>query len=224
MNEQSCASISSELALRVDQPEAEPQSAAAVNTTSAPPPLVGVSDATTEWRDIPDFPMWQASVSGAIRTKQPIVGKGRWKTVPSALTEWRVAKQHISSALGYPYVNIYQRGTIFVHRIVAETFIPKPEGIRLEVNHKNGVKHDNRVDNLEWVTRRENCIHKCQTLKVWQGESCTMSKLREIDARYILTFQERTFRVGRALAKSYGISFATIQDLWAGRTWKHLHK
>lgn len=63
--------------------------------------------------------------------------------------------------------NEYMRCTIWIngksktisqHRILAEHFIDNPE-CKQQVNHKNGIKSDNRLDNLEWVTQSENSIH-----------------------------------------------------------------
>ena len=70
----------------------------------------------------------------------------------------RLLSQSLSTK-GYPKVVITKNGKqkcIFIHRIVAETFIPNPNNLP-EVNHINENKLDNRVENLEWMTTKENC-------------------------------------------------------------------
>lgn len=72
----------------------------------------------------------------------------------------------ISKSYGYQKVNL-QKGScisqVSIHRVVAEAFLPNPEG-KKQVNHKNGNKHDNRVENLEWVTPSENTRHSFAVL------------------------------------------------------------
>lgn len=75
---------------------------------------------------------------------------GRWKKLrPQADTD------------GYLQVRLYENGKnrlTFVHRLVAETYIPRPRNCN-EVNHKDGHKQNNCIDNLEWCSRRDNILH-----------------------------------------------------------------
>lgn len=67
---------------------------------------------------------------------------------------------------GYPYVGLCNGGKIKslkIHRLVAEAFIPNP-GNKPFVNHKDGNKHNNNVNNLEWVTALENNLHMYHVL------------------------------------------------------------
>ena len=69
----------------------------------------------------------------------------------------------INKQTGYREINVKQKGKMryyLVHRLVAELFCEKPDGVETEVNHINGDRLDERAENLEWITHADN-LHHC---------------------------------------------------------------
>ena len=93
---------------------------------------------------------------------------------------------------GYPEVRMRSFGKMYhrkVHRVVAENFIPNPEN-KPQVNHINGIKTDNRVENLEWCTASENIKHSFRVLgrKIMKGKTESFPVLQIKNGRVLREF------------------------------------
>ena len=106
-----------------------------------------------------------------------------------------------------------------VHRLVAEAFIPNVH-TKKEVNHKNGIKTDNRVENLEWVTSSENTKHSFNIgLNISnKGEKNGMSKLTKDDILEIYHSNETSI----TLSKKFNIDRKSINRIKRKERWKHI--
>lgn len=108
---------------------------------------------------------------------------------------------------------------LYVHRIVAEAFVPNPDNLPT-VNHKDGVKANCKAYNLEWSTYGENNQHAYDNNLHGRGEMHYRSHLTEDQVREIrkhgknATYEE--------IAQKYNVTKATIRDVILFRTWKHI--
>jgi DNA-binding XRE family transcriptional regulator len=98
--------------------------------------------------------------------------------------------------------------------------VPNPEN-KPQVNHKDGNHLNNRADNLEWVTNRENSIHALENGLMMIEERHPMAKLTREDVAYIKSHPEMS---RNNLAKMFNISPHTITDIRNGKTWKTVEK
>lgn len=92
----------------------------------------------------------------------------------------------VINKLGYEQVGLTINGCrklVLVHRLVAQQFIPNPENLP-EVNHKDGVKSNNVVSNLEWCSRSSNALHASEFLGM-RGENIGTHKLTKDDVYLI---------------------------------------
>lgn len=119
------------------------------------------------------------------------------------------------NAKGYLRVSISKK-LIFVHRLVAEKYIPNPDNLP-QVNHKDGNKLNNSVENLEWVSNQQNREHAVETGLHLSGEACSWSKLDWEKVDFIRTHLDIS---NDELGKMFNVSPHTINDVKLYKTWK----
>lgn len=108
----------------------------------------------------------------------------------------------------------------FAHRLVAAAFISaKPN--KHVINHKNGIKTDNRVENLEWVTSAANNKHAYDTglKKAPRGIEHKSAKLNDELVREI---RAQAHLPKKPLARKYGINIKTMYQIIQNKTWRHV--
>jgi hypothetical protein len=124
-----------------------------------------------EWKIINGYPDYAISTNGDVKS----------------LRFNRILKKSINSS-GYYYINLLnnrQRKTTAVHRLVIEHFGQTPPDQNLVVDHINGNKLDNQIDNLEWVTIKENTLRsyhnmdKKEKVRQLRKEGWTMQRIAE---------------------------------------------
>lgn len=108
-----------------------------------------------------------------------------------------------------------------MHRIVATVFLPNPNGLP-EVNHLDGVKTNNRIDNLEWCTKKGNQDHEALVLQQRSGTNNYMNKLTDEKVIEIHNLCKEGNLLYKDIAKLYEISNTVVSSIARAIRWRHL--
>lgn len=171
-----------------------------------------------QWRDAPGYEgLYQVS------------DLGRVKRVAAAMGTWpgRILSSSPNTN-GYLRVGLTDRSgrmrSVQIHRIVAAAFLgPCPPG--QEVNHKNGDRGDERLVNLEYVTRSENLFHASRELGVeWgvRGERNANSKLTEPQVRKIRFLWATGSYTQKQIGTMFNVSDVLVSYIVNRKAWKHI--
>lgn len=190
------------------------------------------------WQDIKDYEgLYKISSLGRIKSLErvKIMPTGGKQVLPE-----RICKQKINK--GYWLINLCKYGkkeTLKVHRIVCEAFHTNPFN-KPSVNHKNGIKTDNRAVNVEWNTDAENMQHAIKNGLI-QRKNCGSFKIGNAGGTYRpdntgvnngrvkLTEKEvnmirNSKKSLRQLAKQLNVSSTAIGKIRRRETWQHILK
>ena len=175
------------------------------------------------WRNVQDYEgLYQISNLGRIKRLAYWHNVGI-KNIKKIYKQERILKQSRDSS-GYKQVCLTKNSkkkSYSIHKMMAIAFIPNLEN-KEQVNHKDGNKINNIIDNLEWCTYHENLRHAMNHDLRAIGEKHGAAKLKNDDVLYIY----KTFKNGektiQQLCKMFNMSYASIRDITVKRYWKNL--
>lgn len=175
------------------------------------------------WKPVKHYESYyEVSNKGNIRSIERIV------VLPTHqyLKRQKIIKQ-FKDRRGYFHVKLYngfgECKSLTTHRIVALTFIDNPEGL-IEVNHIDHNKHNNHVDNLEWITRSDNIKHSYihRDPKTYKGSGNKNAKLTEEQVKNIRKEYKNNKITYKELAYKNNVGVTLIGYIVNNKVWKHV--
>ena len=175
-----------------------------------------------EWKDIEGYyRLYQVSDLGRVKSLKRPIDRGQRGII---IKEESIIKPQ--NKKGYLQVGLRKSGQsqkyFSVHRLVAKAFIENPKN-KKTVNHKNFIKTDNRKDNLEWLTYKEQISHAIDNNVFNQkGSKNVKAKLKEedvIDIREVYSSKSANIQ---SICKIYNISKSTVYRIISRKSWPHI--
>lgn len=171
-----------------------------------------------KWAEIDGFPDYQVSSSGVVRRSNDGV-----RVAAGGILGTVIGKND-----GYERIGIYKNGkrySRYVHRLVASAFISKI-GPGLQVNHINGIRHDNRVENLEIVTPSQNVRDQIKKRpSVYpdrKGEKSFSTGLTKKDVMAIRGQYASGGATQKEIGDKYGITQNAVSKIVTRSNWSHI--
>lgn len=142
-----------------------------------------------------------------------------------ATHKYRKLKRHHKGYLKCSFIINGKYKSKFVHRLVLMTFNPVDDMEKLQVDHIDGNKENNRLDNLEWVTNSENTRRAIEK-GLWDncfpsGNKSHHHKLSEEEVSHIKYYLLQKYSYDK-IAEMFNISKSTIAQIAKGKTWKNI--
>lgn len=158
------------------------------------------------WKNISGYEKYQVSTLGQVKSYK--------------YREERILKSR-KNRRGYLYINLCSNGKYkshSIHRLVATAFLGISD---MTVNHKDGNKTNNNIQNLEWLYLDENKKHAQLNNLIPRGERNQRSKLKNKQVFEIRKLRESGLPYYK-IGERYGVSRICIMDIIKGITWSHI--